>query len=108
MADVKTLLLALVTGLVLVPLIGCGGEPSRFDIARTAEAAVPRARELVLEASFSPEEKCRDMAAEFAEEYEVSAMPYEDEDPKEQFSKLERLDKGLDEFERSLKDAGCL
>lgn len=98
----KTLLLTVLIGLVLVPFLGCGGEPSRFDIARKAEEVVPRARELVLEASFSPEEQCREMAAEFAENYEVSAMPYDDEDAKEQMSKLEKLGEGLDTFEKDL------
>ena len=32
----------------------------------------------MLEASFSPEANCRELAAEFAEDYEVSAMPYDD------------------------------
>ena len=104
---VKTLLLTLIIGLTLVPLLACGGEPSRFEIARKTEEVVPLARELVLEASFSPEEKCREMAAEFAAKYEVSAMPYEDEDPKEQMSKLEKLGKGLDDFEKDLEKADC-
>ena len=104
----KALLLTLIVGLWLMPLLGCGGEPSRFEIARKANEVVPRAQALVLEASFSSEAQCREMAAQFAEEYEVSAMPYEEEDLKGQMSKLERLGKGLDDFEKDLKDAGCL
>lgn len=69
---------------------------------------VPRAQELMLEASFSAEAECRELAVEFAEEYEVSAMPYDDEDAKEQLSKLEKLDEGLDDFEEDLKKADCL
>ena len=37
----------------------------------------------MLEASFSPEANRRELAAEFAEDYEVSAIPYDDEDAKE-------------------------
>ena len=107
-ATVKTLLLTLVVSLSLVTLFACGGEPSRFEIARKADEVVPRAQELVLEASFSPEAECRELAAEFAEEYEVNAMPYDDEDAKEQMSKLERLEKSLDDFEKDLAKADCL
>ena len=104
----KTLLLTLAIGLSLVSLFGCGGEPSAFDIARKADEVVPRTQELMLEASFSPEAECRELAAEFAEGYEVSAMPYADEDPKEQMSRLEKLDEGLDDFEEDLETADCL
>ena len=40
---------------------------------------MPRTQELMLEAGFSPEANCRELAAEFAEDYEVSAMPYDDD-----------------------------
>lgn len=104
----KTLLLTLAIGLSLVSLLGCGKEPSAFDIARKADEVVPRAQELMLEASFSTEAECRELAGEFAEEYEVDAMPYDDEDPKEQMSKLEKLEKGLDDLEKGLEKADCL
>jgi len=105
---VKTLLLTLIIGLSLVSLVGCAGEPSRFEIARKAEEVVPRTQELMLEASFSPEAECRELAAEFAEEHEVDAMPYDDEDAKDQMSGLEKLEKGLGDFERDLEKADCL
>ena len=76
-ATVKTLLLTLIIGLSLVSLVGCGGEPTRFEIARKAEEVAPRTQELMIEASFSPEANCRELAAESAEDYEVSAMPYD-------------------------------
>ena len=104
----KTLLLTLAIGLSLVSLFGCGGEPSAFDIARKADEVVPRTQELVLEASFSPEAECRELAGEFAEEHEVDAMPYDDEDAKDQMSRLEKLEKGLGDFERDLEKADCL
>ena len=62
----------------------------------------------MLEASFSPMEECREMAAEFADEYEVAGMPYDDEDAKGQMSKLEDLGKGLEDFEMDLEDSDCL
>ena len=103
----KTLRLTLIIGLWLVPLVGCG-EPTPLEIAAKADVVVPRAQELMLEASFSPEAECRELAGEFAEEYEVSAMPYDDDDPKETMKKLEKLDKGLDDFEKDLEKADCL
>ena len=48
----------------------------------------------MLAAVFSPEEECREMAAEFAEEYEVDAMPYGDADPKDTMKKLEKTGQG--------------
>ena len=46
--------------------------------------------------------------AEFAEEYAVDKMPYADADPKDRMSKLENLEKGLDDFEEDLEKADCL
>ncbi len=103
----KTLLLTLIIGLLLIPLVGCG-EPTPLEIAAKTDVVVPRAQELMLEASFSPEAECRELAAEFAEDYEVSAMPYKDEDAKGQMSKLEKLEKGLGDFETDLDKANCL
>ena len=105
--SIKTMLLTLIIGLLLIPLVGCG-EPTPLEIAGKADVVVPRAQELMLEASFSPEAECRELAGEFAEEYEVAAMPYDDEDAKKQMSKLEDLEKGLDDFEKDLEKADCL
>ena len=104
---VKTILLIATMGLLLIALTGCGG-PSEEDAAARADQVVPRAQELMLTAAFSPVEECRTLAGEFAEEYEVDAMPYDDAGPKEAMSKLEKLDKGLDEFEAKLDELGCL
>ena len=106
--SVKTLLLTLIIGLSLVPLVGCGGEPSPLDVAAKADVVVPRTQELMLTASFSPETECRELAGEFAEEYAVDKMPYADADPKDRMSKLENLEKGLDDFEEDLEKADCL
>ena len=104
---VKTLLLTLVTGLLLVLLVGCG-EPTPLEIAAKSDVVVPRTQELMLTASFSPETECRELAGEFAEEYAVDKMPYADADPKDRMSKLENLEKGLDDFEEDLEKADCL
>ena len=106
--SVKTLLLTLIIGLSLVPLVGCGGEPSPLDVAAKSDVVVPRARELMLTAIFSPDAECRELGGQFAEEYEVDAMPYDDAGAKEQLSKLENLEKGLDDFEEDLEKADCL
>ena len=106
--SMKTLLLTLIIGLSLVPLFGCGGEPTALDVAAKADVVVPRAQELMLTASFSPEAECRELAGEFAEQYEVDKMPYADADRKEAMSKLEKLEKGLDDFEEDLNKADCL
>ena len=103
----KTLLLTLVTGLLLVLLVGCG-EPTPLEIAAKSDVVVPRARELMLTASFSPDAECRELGGQFAEEYEVDAMPYDDAGAKEQLSKLQDLEKGLDDFEKDLEKADCL
>ncbi len=103
----KTLLLTLIIGLWLVSLVGCG-EPTPLEIAAKADVVVPRTRELMLTAIFSPDAECRELGGQFAEEYEVDAMPYDDVGAKETMSKLERLDKGLDGFEKDLKKADCL
>ena len=103
----KTLLLTLVTGLLLVLLVGCG-EPTPLEIAAKSDVVVPRTQELMLTASFSPETECRELAGEFAEEYAVDKMPYADADPKDRMSKLENLEKGLDDFEEDLEKADCL
>ena len=105
--SIKTMLLTPIIGLLLIPLVGCG-EPTPLEIAAKADVVVPRAQELMLTAFFSPEAECRELASEFAEEYEVDAMPYDDVGAKETMSKLERLDKGLDGFEKDLKKADCL
>ena len=68
----------------------------------------PGREELMLTASFSPETECRELAGEFAEEYAVDKMPYADADPKDRMSKLENLEKGLDDFEEDLEKADCL
>ena len=104
---VKTLLLTLVTGLLLVLLVGCG-EPTPLEIAAKSDVVVPRARELMLTAIFSPDAECRELGGEFAEEYAVDKMPYADADPKDRMSKLENLEKGLDDFEEDLEKADCL
>ncbi len=76
-------------------------------MAEKAEEVVPRAQELILLASFSPEAECRDLAGEFAEEYEIDEMPYDDYEPKEAMTKLEKLEDGLDGLEEDLDRAGC-
>ena len=61
----------------------------------------------MLTAVFSPEAECRELADEFAESYAVDEMPYEEYDHKEAMSKLEKLDKGIAEFEDDLEKAAC-
>ena len=102
----KTSLIIPVIGLSLFLILGCSG-PSEEDVAAKADEVVPRAQELVSLALFSPEAECREFAGEFAEEYEVDRMPYDDSDVKEQMSKLEKLDNGLDELAENLEKAGC-
>lgn len=100
------LLIASILGLLLISLVACGG-PSEEEVAAKADEVVPRVQELVLEASFSPEAECRELAAEFAEDYDVAGMPYDDAGTKQAMSKLEKLEDGLDDFEKELEDAGC-
>ena len=102
----KTSLIIPVIGLSLFLILGCSG-PSEEDVAVKADEVVPRAQELMLFAIFSPEAECREMADEFADRYEIDAMPYDDAGAKEAMSKLKKLDQGLDEFEEDLEKAGC-
>ena len=102
----KTSLIILIIGLSLFLILGCSG-PSEEEVAAKADEVVPRAQELMLLASFAPEAECRELAGEFAQEYEIDRMPYDDSDVKEAMSKLNKLDKGLDELEEDLEKAGC-
>ena len=89
----KTLLLTLVTGLLLVLLVGCG-EPTPLEIAAKSDVVVPRARELMLTAIFSPDAECRELGGQFAEEYEVDAMPYDDAGAKDRIVQTGKFGKG--------------
>lgn len=100
------LLLTTILGLLLIALLACGGA-SEDDAAARADEVVPRVKELMLEASFSPEAECRELAAQFAEDYDVAGMPYADSGPREALSRLDKLEDGLKDFEEDLEDAGC-
>ena len=102
----KTILFTPIISLVLVALLGCS-DPTEEDLAAKADEVVPRAQELMIVASFSPEAECRELAGEFAEEYSVGEMPYNDYEPGEAMSRLKQLDKGLDGLEKDLEKRGC-
>ncbi len=102
----KTPLIIAIAGLSLFLIVGCSG-PSPEEVVNKTADVVPRAQELMLSASFSPDEACREMAGEFAEEYDVDQMPYGGADLAEQLAKLEELESGLDQFEQDLEEAGC-
>ena len=103
---VRTRTLTPMLSLLLILLVGCGA-PSEEEVAAKADEVVPRTQELVLLASFSPVAECRELAAEFAEQYDVARMPYDGLSPKAAMSKLEQLENGLGGFEKDLEKAGC-
>ena len=103
----KTLLLIPTISLLLIPLFGCSG-PSEEEVAAKASEVVPRAQQLLLTASFAAEAECRELAGEFAKAYAIGDLPYDDASTREAMAKLEILDKGLDKFEKDLKQADCI
>ena len=48
------------------------------------------------------------MANEFAKAYALDELSYDQASPREATTKLEVLDKGLDQFEKDLKKADCV